>query len=151
MAGFGSMARDNSFGGHLPEPDWSALPPRWTDFSKSPNVDDRRQNSFMTNWSGALGADLLQRGVSMEDLKMMLAHPMTPYRELIAQRPLDSPINPLGVQAGMLDITRGHGLWLLGQRMREQQAIQADPNIHSFDEPLEDNAAPVRFDRRKTY
>lgn len=59
------------------------------------------------------------------------------------------PINPLGVQAGMLDIVPGHQMWVARRKLAEQLAIQANPDIHSFAEATDPNGPPLHLDRRK--
>ncbi len=74
----------------------------------------------------------------------MMLHPLTPQNPNPA-----APVTPLGVQAGMLDIVPGHANWLVEQARARQAAIQANPNIHSFNEPMDPASRPVALDHRK--
>jgi hypothetical protein len=89
--------------------------------------------------------------MSLEDMKLMLRSPLTPWRETLARQPQAMALNPLGVQAGMLDIDPWHQAWVAQRLAAEQAAVQADPNVHSFDEPVDPNGPPITLDRRKRY
>lgn len=145
MAGFGSMAGDGvaDWGRDEGDPDWFGQPdPRWGpgQVNQSPNVEDRRGEGALAGWAGALKADFLKRGLSLDDYRRMVQHPMTSLRDLQPQEPMPA-VNPLGVEAGMLDIVPGHQMWVARRKLGEMLALQADPNTRAFTEGL--NETPV--------
>lgn len=118
--------------------------------SLSPNgVEDRRDEGLLAKLQA------YAQFPSLDTLKEMLQHPLTmpeaaPVAARYPQQPL-GPINPLGVQAGMLQIGPVARQLAADRAAAEKAKVNADPDIHSFDEPVDPNGPPIALDRRKDY
>jgi hypothetical protein len=120
-------------------------------FRLSGNIDDRRNSSQPGEWGRALWAAFREQGPSWQDLQAMAKNPMTPWRDILAMQALPE-MTPLSAQAGAGDMVSARDRWLAQRRADEAAEVarlQADPNVHSFDTPLDPSGPPVRLDRRK--
>lgn len=87
------------------EPGYRDYVPR-LGFRQSDNIDDRRGDSFLQNWGGALMASARQMMPSGELLRASVTHPLTNVYETLAnQTPFPEP-TPLGIELGALDIMK---------------------------------------------
>lgn len=97
---------------------------------------------MVQNYGGGVIAAIregLRPDLTLEDMKLMLANPMAPWRETLAKQPPPAtPITPLGIQAGMLDIVPGHRAWqqnLGGVLPPVQSGIAPAASYHAMLDP----------------
>lgn len=94
-----------SYTGGLSDPDWvKNLPLEYANFRRSENVEDRRGDSFVKNWGGAILADLTQQLPSTEELRTAVQHPLTPLHQSMAQ-PIPEE-TPVSIALGTSDLDR---------------------------------------------